>query len=520
MKKTLLMTAILSALSASGASYAANPAPEDREYTMEEIVTLANTTPDLKKPTDNNSKRIKDSYIVIFKDPIDNETPLILPAGKTKNTAKYGDSTDAAGATGQSKKEVEETLQTNGKVISIFESINAVHMEITSAEALRLSKDSRVKSIEQDRTLSMQGAYSIPNPGWGADRLDEDTAMLDNDYTFDANSTGKNEDIYIVDTGLNWANSNVVGQFVTGQFGFPNTGSRLQYAYDVNYPNQAPFAPGVALTTTNTASVPNFARDCVGHGTSVASAAAGISVGMAKTANVKIVKVASGCTTDPVLSLTNLASAINWVATHAPKGAILNLSSGMQAPKDVNDNYICASAINTPYTTTSPGVDAAVQAAYNNGVAVIVAAGNDNCNAAFYSPAKVTDAFVVGATTYSLLNGKDAKASFSRYGTTIDAFAPGESVVVMHSDGSFVYQSGTSFSAPYVAGILANACGDYDSIVGPVLPACKRLVSNAAGTFTYVMNPRITSGTVTNTDGTVMTNSPSKFVNNSYSPFF
>jgi hypothetical protein len=67
--------------------------------------------------------------------------------------------------------------------------------------------------------------------------------------------------------------------------------------------------------------------------------------------------------------------------------------------------------------------------------------------------------FVVGATNNQLIfSGKDAKASFSRTGWNISAFAPGQSVTLLNYNGTSVPNNGTSFSAPYIAGIFAVAC--------------------------------------------------------------
>jgi subtilisin family serine protease len=55
---------------------------------------------------------------------------------------------------------------------------------------------------------------------------------------------------------------------------------------------------------------------------------------------------------------------------------------------------------------------------------VIVAAGNSNEDACYSSPAAADGSFTIGAT-----NILDTRASFSNYGSCVDLFAPGESIL-------------------------------------------------------------------------------------------
>jgi subtilisin family serine protease len=49
-------------------------------------------------------------------------------------------------------------------------------------------------------------------------------------------------------------------------------------------------------------------------------------------------------------------------------------------------------------------------------------------------------------------------------GQNISTFAPGRNVQLMGKNGQKVINSGTSFSAPYIAGIFAVACSAYPKI--------------------------------------------------------
>ena len=104
-------------------------------------------------------------------------------------------------------------------------------------------------------------------------------------------------------------------------------------------------------------------------------------------------------------------------------------------------------------------MDTAIQAAFNAGVIVVISAGNDSCNTANYSLTRIPEAFVVGATDASRLNlGLDARATFSRIGANISVFAPGTAVLLLNFNGTPITANGTSFSAPYMAGMFAVGC--------------------------------------------------------------
>lgn len=85
----------------------------------------------------------------------------------------------------------------------------------------------------------------------------------------------------------------------------------------------------------------------------------------------------------------------------------------------------------------------------------VVAAGNDGrdndvtptypCN---YGHANI---LCVGATTST-----DLRASFSNYGaTSVDVFAPGQSIASTYPTSSYVYLDGTSMASPHAAGVAA-----------------------------------------------------------------
>src|SRR5207247_7262300 len=84
------------------------------------------------------------------------------------------------------------------------------------------------------------------------------------------------------------------------------------------------------------------------------------------------------------------------------------------------------------------------------GIATTVAAGNGGATNALSSPACVSSAISVGATTKS-----DAVASFSNAAYFMSLFAPGQSITSSTVGGGFAVASGTSMATPHVAGTWA-----------------------------------------------------------------
>jgi subtilisin family serine protease len=110
---------------------------------------------------------------------------------------------------------------------------------------------------------------------------------------------------------------------------------------------------------------------------------------------------------------------VDWVRANRINPAVANLSLGGGG----------SLALNT-----------AVNNLANSGVAVAVAAGNNNVNACGTSPGGATAALTVAASTST-----DASSAFTNFGSCVDLYAPGS------SPGG----NGTSYASAYVAGVAA-----------------------------------------------------------------
>ncbi|KUO04473.1 S8 family serine peptidase [Streptomyces caeruleatus] len=279
--------------------------------------------------------------------------------------------------------------------------LNGYAIEASEAEAERLAADPAVASVVQNRTFSVDATQTNP-PSWGLDRIDQKALPLNSSYTY-PDSAGQGVTAYVIDTGV---------RITHGDFG-----GRASYGYD-------------AIDNDNTA------QDGHGHGTHVAGTVAGSSYGVAKKAKIVGVRVLNNSgqgTTDQVVA------GIDWVAQNAVKPAVANMSLGGGADS---------------------ALDTAVRNAIASGITFAVAAGNESTNASTKSPARVTEAITVGATTSS-----DARASYSNYGSVLDLFAPGSSITSAWNSGDSATNtiSGTSMASPHVAGAAALYLADHPS---------------------------------------------------------
>ncbi|MBC5765123.1 S8 family serine peptidase [Ramlibacter albus] len=403
---------------------------------------------------------VEGSYIVTFKPPSEIGHTVILPRQASDAARGFDNVPFGEHGTGQSKVALAAALGIRGHVASIFPTINAAHVLVDAKEAERLRRDPRVQQVDQAKVTHGQALQA--NPGWALDRLDQPTAPLNGQYAYNADGAGRL--IFVLDSGLDLSNARVAAEF----------GGRAMMFAD--------------LTGGD-------GRDCNGHGTQVASAAAGSTYGIAKGAIVRAVKIMTGCGT--ASDTPQWVKAIDWLTAYAPRGTVVNLSSGLYA-RDANKNIVCGAY-------TDDAVENSIRKAYNAGIIVVVSAMNDGCNAAYYTPTRMAEAFVVGATDSSLLpSGKDARAWFSRYGTTISTFSPGTNVAVMNFDGTPVLRSGTSFAAPYMAGIFAAGC--------QVLGTYCNTMPNSGSIFNLLKGTGTMNTVVEPNGGPLPGGSPSRFI--------
>ncbi|HEX4893346.1 MAG TPA: S8 family peptidase [Hyphomicrobiaceae bacterium] len=185
---------------------------------------------------------------------------------------------------------------------------------------------------------------------------------------------------------------------------------------------------------------------CNAHGTAVAGAIAGKSLGVAPEAKVVDVKmVECGKLRGTIKAIVDGA---NWVIQdHRRHGG----------PSVANWSFIADTAARIP------ALDSAVAALRAEGIPVIVSAGNVEVNACRVSPGNADGAVVVGASAIardrSTNKVTDRRAYNTAYGQCIDFYAPGDSVLLPSFDAartpSVQLWNGTSMSTGYVSGAVA-----------------------------------------------------------------
>jgi thermitase len=206
-------------------------------------------------------------------------------------------------------------------------------------------------------------------------------------------------------------------------------------------------------------------EDDHGHGSHVAGIAAS-----ATNNAVGIAGVGYDCRLLPIKSMgsdgtgstSDVAAGVNWAVTQGAKVVCLSLGS----------------------TSTSSTMSAAVSNAWNNGVLVVAAAGNDGSQQQFY-PAAYPNAIAVGAS-----DSNDQRASFSNFGAWVDVAAPGTSIRSTYRSAQYAVMDGTSMAAPHVAG-LGGLLWAHLGLATNVSAIRSRIENNVVPVGTWVAKGRI-----------------------------
>ena len=279
-----------------------------------------------------------------------------------------------------------------GSLLHVYTSaIKGFAARLPAPAADALGRNPLVASVEGDQVMRADVTQSM-NANGDPWGLDRiDQNALPLSRTYTYTSTGAGVHAYIIDTGI-WTLH-------------PEFGGRATNVFDAYH------ATG---------------EDCNGHGTHVAGTIGAATYGVAKGVSLHGVRVLScvgvGLNSDVI-------AGVDWVTANHLNPAVANMSLG---------------------GGKSSALDQAVTNLWNSGVFLAVAAGNDNVDACTESPSGAASVFTVAASEKT-----DAKASYSNWGTCVEAYAPGSAIVSTYLGGTTMSLSGTSMATPHVVGVAA-----------------------------------------------------------------
>jgi len=253
------------------------------------------------------------------------------------------------------------------------------------------------------------GVFESATVSLALDRIDQRNLPLDNTYR--RNGTGRGVVVYVFDGGILPTHPELAG--------------RVRKGYDA-----FPADPSV----------------CNAHGTAVAGAIAGKTLGVAPEVQVVDVKmVECGKLRGTIKAIVDGA---RWVIEDARRHG---------KPAIANWSFIADTSAHIP------ALDSAVAELHAHNIPVVVSAGNLEINACRVSPGNAPGAIVVGSSTVVRDADRrsviDRRAPNTAFGPCIDLYAPGDSVLLpsldMANSPSVQLWNGTSMSAGYVSGALA-----------------------------------------------------------------
>ena len=315
-----------------------------------------------------------------------------------------------AGNVPQAAAEIARTH--GGRVGFVYEhALRGFSIRVPAAAAAAIARNPRVAYVESDQVYAVAaqttptGVRRIFGPG---------NANLDIDGVDDERI---DVDVAVIDTGI-----------------------------DLDHPDLNVVGSTNCVSTFATCGAGG--NDGNGHGTHVAGSVAGIDdgngvVGVAPGARLWAVRVLNNSGSG---TTAQVVAGIDWVAARASTIEVANMSLGGSA---------------------SQAIDDAANRLADAGVAVAVAAGNSDANAANSSPARAAKVLTVsaladfnglpggGAASTCRLDQDDTLADFSNWGSTIEIAAPGVCILSTWLNGGYNTISGTSMASPHAAGALA-----------------------------------------------------------------
>lgn len=294
--------------------------------------------------------------------------------------------------------------------------------------------------------------------------LTESVPLIDADNAWDTyGATGEGTTIAVLDTGIDKSHASLHESCLVAAPGLgPSVRAVGRLGLNCKVVNEACFTSLAGCPDGSTeqhgsgSAAPCDGLGCF-HGTFVAGIAASDGddspIGVAPDADIQAVQVFD--TMDNWLLCVLFVGALYSPCEYTTEASVLaGLEHVVETADDHNTVAVNLSLGSDAYTAPCgpDAVSSAVDVLKGMGIATIAATGNDGEREAISWPACLESVISVGAST-----DVDEVASFSNTAYFMDLFAPGEDITSAVSGGGDGTYSGTSASAPHVAGAFAIA---------------------------------------------------------------
>ncbi|SEH02263.1 Proprotein convertase P-domain-containing protein [Nonomuraea solani] len=327
---------------------------------------------------------------------------------------------------------------TNGEVVQMLSRFPVVTLRVDAAAVTRLSQLPSVLSVTEDRPVPPVLAESVP--------------LIGADKTRAAGMTGAGSVVAVLDTGVA-VNHPFLKDRVLSEACFSTIDP--DYSATSLCPNGESEQEGPGSADTDQGPCADVALDC-DHGTHVAGIAIGNGTGVT---GAPPAGVAPGAELVAIQVFSKFTSEYWCGAGSSP--CLLSFTSdqlfGLEKVLALQESGVPLVAANMSlgggqYTAAcdEDPLEPVIEDLRTAGIATVVAAGNNGFGAAVSSPACVSSAVTVGAST-----DEDGVATFSNRGAMLDVFAPGAGIISSVPGGKWATMSGTSMAAPHVTGALA-----------------------------------------------------------------
>lgn len=330
-----------------------------------------------------------------------------------------------------------------------------------------LKNDPRVEAVVDDRPVPVPdtgGLGSISSEPISYPQVNNSTSIVEADSAWDRDTDGEGWYVAILDTGVMSSHEMFTSKNVV-EACFSTTDST--YKTVTNCPNghSSQTGPGAAEPNTEL------------HGTHVAGIAVGNNqswssgeprYGVAPGADLLAIQVFSKS------SSTLVCDGKNSCEVTFPSDQVSGLEYVYSLRNSLNiaSTNMSLGAAGSSWSYTCDANNAELTSIIDNlksaGIATVIAAGNDGSCYGINTPACITSAIAVGASTDA-----DQRESYSNFATgMLDIYAPGSGVcsAVISSNSAYECHDGTSMATPHVAGAFALLRQlDQDSSVNQLL---------------------------------------------------